>query len=101
MEFTCVNSPPYTFEYEYPFTLLLTDVKLNSTDAQNKPCLVTPEITGSVSSDAKFFVATGVLAMLYAIAIVLVYVKFDNLYRTNSQVPLCVSHFLLICFKSC
>lgn len=43
------------------------------------------------SSDARYFVATGVLSMLYSLAISVVYIKFDEMYKSNSQLPLIVS----------
>ncbi|XP_019868518.1 synaptoporin [Aethina tumida] len=75
---TCGNRST-NFEYGYPFQL-----HQNKTVAPN----CTAAILGDFSSDAKFFVATGVLAMLYALAIAVVYAKFDNTYKTNSQWPL-------------
>lgn len=55
----------------------------------NETCQFT--VNGDFSSDAKFFVATGVLAMLYSIVIILVYAKFDEAYKTNKKIPLYVS----------
>lgn len=45
-------------------------------------------ITADVSSDAQFFVATGVLSILYCIFIVAVYTTMDEIYKTKSEVPL-------------
>lgn len=75
----------FTFSFDYPFKLLLTK-QLNST--VNTTCKPTVMINGDFSSDAQFFVTTGVLAMLYTIAIIIVYIKLDNFYKTNSQAPL-------------
>lgn len=75
----------YTFDFDYPFKLLLNKQDLNPGGSQ---CHPTVTINGDFSSDAQFFVATGVLAMLYAIGIIIVYTKLDNLYKTNNQVPL-------------
>lgn len=87
--FKCTTT--YEFSYEYPFELSLDHKRLEYKTAEDKACNTTATIAGNFSSDAKFFVATGVLAMLYSIAIIIVYTKFDELYRAKSQLPLCVS----------
>lgn len=62
---------------------------MNLTNANNKTtCLI--NISTNFSSDAKFFVATGVLAMLYSIGIMVVYAKMDEKYKTNNQLPMIV-----------
>lgn len=45
---------------------------------------------GDYSSDAEFFVAAGVLAMLYSLASAAFYCFFDSLYQTNKSFPLVV-----------
>jgi hypothetical protein len=47
-------------------------------------------LIGDFSSDAQFFVATGVLSLLYCIAIVLVYIVFDAMYQSTGLLPLAV-----------
>jgi len=47
-------------------------------------------LIGDFSSDAQFFVATGVLSLLYCIAIILVYVMFDEMYQSTGLLPLAV-----------
>jgi hypothetical protein len=47
-------------------------------------------LIGDFSSDAQFFVATGVLSLLYCLAIVLVYVMFDAMYQSTGLLPLAV-----------
>jgi hypothetical protein len=47
-------------------------------------------LIGDFSSDAQFFVATGVLSLLYCIAIVLVYIMFDAMYQSTGLLPLAV-----------
>lgn len=91
-EFKCPgpNATYYKYEYDYPFQLSLNR-DFASVETDNKTaCNATAAIIGNFSSDAKFFVATGVLAMLYAIAIVFVYTKCDEKYRTNPKLPLSV-----------
>lgn len=80
-------SATYTFEYDYPFNLDL-DHTFEYTATNNATCKPTAKITADFSSDAKFFVATGVLAMLYSIGIAGFYVKFDQMYKTNQMVPI-------------
>jgi hypothetical protein len=47
-------------------------------------------LIGDFSSDAQFFVATGVLSVLYCIGIVLVYVMLDAMYQSTGLLPLAV-----------
>lgn len=47
-------------------------------------------LIGDFSSDAQFFVATGVLSFLYCIGIVVVYIMFDAVYQSNGLLPLAV-----------
>ncbi|CAH0562172.1 unnamed protein product [Brassicogethes aeneus] len=75
----CPNDNEFTYDYSYPYNF-----QLNLTEKAK--CQVTVE--GDFSSDAQFFVATGVLAMLYSIAIMAIYVKFDETYKSNNQWPL-------------
>lgn len=75
--------------YGYPFDIHYTQAFENN-------CSVTLDV--NFSSDAKFYVCTGVLAMLYSIAIIVVYLKFEDLYRKNENVPLivCISKSISI-----
>lgn len=89
MRFTCKDV--FEFPFVYPFNLALeghavTTNKVNSTEL----CNATVTIVGNFASDARFFVATGVLAMLYTIVIVYIYAKMDEEYRTNPNLPLAV-----------
>lgn len=45
-------------------------------------------ISADVSSDAQFYVATGVLSLLYCIFIIGVYAFVDELYKSKSEIPL-------------
>jgi hypothetical protein len=47
-------------------------------------------LLGDFSSDAQFFVATGVLSVLYCIGIILVYVMLDAMYQSTGLLPLAV-----------
>lgn len=57
--------------------------------ATNKTCSLS--FYDDFSSDAQFFVTTGVLAMLVSLIAIVIYAKFDEMYRTNSKLPLYVS----------
>jgi len=70
-------------EYSYPFRL--DHVSHNSTYCNKS---TTFRLIGDFSSDAQFFVATGVLSLLYCIAIVLVYIVFDAMYQSTGLLPL-------------
>ncbi|KAK9718944.1 Membrane-associating domain [Popillia japonica] len=94
IDIACKNlTETITYSYSYPF-----DLHLSSTVDK---CHASLDV--NFSSDAKFYVCTGVLAMLYSIAIIIVYVKFDSLYRKNENVPLIdfgLSVFLAILWLS-
>ncbi|KAL3290144.1 hypothetical protein HHI36_023508 [Cryptolaemus montrouzieri] len=79
-KFKC-SDKEYTFEYEYPFDLYYNQT-FNCGEHNRY------EIIGNFSGDAKFFVWTGILALLYTIGIIAVYLKFDTLYRQNAKIPL-------------
>lgn len=55
------------------------------------PANTTLYLSGDVSSDAQFFVATGVLSILYCIFIVTVYTVIDEIYKSKAEIPLAVS----------
>lgn len=82
IDFMC--DVPYKFSFEYPFNLLLNQ-ELNLGAKNN--CTPRVKISSDFSSDAKFFVASGVIAMLYCLFIMIVYTKFDNKYRTDNRLP--------------
>lgn len=46
------------------------------------------EMSADVSSDAQFFVATGVLSFLYCLFIIVVYAFIDDFYKSKSEIPL-------------
>lgn len=48
-------------------------------------------VEGDFSSDARFFVAVGILAFLYSIVALVLYCFFTALYENNDLVPLGVS----------
>lgn len=70
-------------DYSYPF-------RLDQVNYIGKHCNDTKHfhLIGDFSSDAQFFVATGVLSLLYCIAIILVYVMFDAMYQSTGLLPL-------------
>uniref|UniRef100_A0A6M2DZ27 Putative synaptophysin-like protein n=1 Tax=Xenopsylla cheopis TaxID=163159 RepID=A0A6M2DZ27_XENCH len=72
-KYICDNKQ-YNETIEYPFRIDLPTGQENS--------------SGDLSSDAQFFVATGVLSFLYCIFVVLLYVVCDELYKQNTQIPL-------------
>lgn len=45
-------------------------------------------MSADVSSDAQFFVATGVLSFLYCLFIIIVYAFIDDFYKSKSEIPL-------------
>ncbi|GLG93083.1 Synaptophysin-like protein 2 [Gryllus bimaculatus] len=86
-EVTCSNSSLPTqvvdLPFSYPFRLdEIQEPKPYCHDG--KPL----HLVGNFSSDAQFFVATGVLSFLYCIAIVIVYVTLSDMYQSNGLLPL-------------
>lgn len=79
-------------EYGYPFRLT-ERYTYNNCSGMTKDVF----LYGDFSSDAQFFVCTGVLAMLYCIGIVVVYAKFDDKYKGNPMWPLIVSTYCVRC----
>ncbi|XP_069693081.1 synaptophysin-like protein 2 isoform X2 [Periplaneta americana] len=83
--YVTVNCPeskpePYRLDYSYPFRLdHVPEITV---------CNRSLHLIGDFSSDAQFFVATGVLSFLYCIGIAVVYVMFDALYQSNGLLPL-------------
>ncbi|XP_060537350.1 synaptophysin-like [Cylas formicarius] len=75
--FSCTEEK---IDFSYPFSVVEEIV------VQNGNCTIS--VKNDFSSDAKFFVATGVLAMLYALGIMFVYAKMDEAYKTNKKLPL-------------
>lgn len=81
IELTVQGGKPITFEYPFKFGEEVCKVG-NQTGAI---------ISADVSSDARFFVATGVLSILYCIFISVVYACIDEIYMSKPEVPLAVS----------
>lgn len=75
---------------EYPYELDTMDIEAQRCDTNG----TTPAdpvkfyLPGDFSSDAQFFVATGVLSMLFTLGISTVYVMFDQIYQQNALVPM-------------
>lgn len=72
------------FTIDYPFRFYETICRR----ASNNESLA---ITADVSTDSQFFVATGVLSMLYGFFIIFVYAFLDELYKSKNEIPLAVS----------
>ncbi|KAJ9583410.1 hypothetical protein L9F63_022245, partial [Diploptera punctata] len=80
----CNAHPTFRLEYSYPFRL--DHVPSQSASMCNRTDDI--HLIGDFSSDAQFFVATGVLSFLYCIVITVVYVMFDAMYQSNGLLPL-------------
>lgn len=75
------GGPPISIEYPFKFG---EQVCKSNTSAG-------AIISADVSSDARFFVATSVLSILYCIFICVVYACIDEIYTSKPEVPLAVS----------
>lgn len=75
-----------SLEFSYPYQLDRIQKSLHSCSNNSDP--LTFSLVGDFSSDAQFFVATGVMSMLYCVGISVVYVLFDEEYQSNATVPM-------------
>lgn len=73
-------------EIEYPFEL--DKMSLTLAGCGNGSAAFDFRLPGDFSSDSQFFVATGVLSMLYCIGISVVYLMFDAAYQSNALIPM-------------
>ncbi|XP_071438875.1 synaptophysin-like isoform X2 [Hetaerina americana] len=71
------------FDIEYPYRL---NHNVQEILVENNTLRI--QLFGNFSSDAEFFVATGVIAMLYTIAVIILYVLFDAMYQSKGIIPL-------------
>lgn len=74
-----------TIKFDYPFKLERIETPLTQCDSNGT---VQFNLVGDFSSDAQFFVATGVLSMLYCMGIAVIYLMFDSSYQSNALVPM-------------
>lgn len=79
----CEDTPKVKLGYAYPFRLDHVNQLVNYCNKTEYFHLI-----GDFSSDAQFFVATGVLSVLYCIGIILVYVMLDAMYQSTGLLPL-------------
>lgn len=88
----CQSTPPKTktVSFSYPFALsdLEVEITCDSPAAAAKTDSAKFFLDGDFSSDAQFFVASGVLAFLYCLGIVVVYALFEENYQNNTMLPL-------------
>jgi len=85
VSFKCKGAPDKSFVFDYPFRF---GEKVCPKGTVTNGLNDTLYISADVSSDAHFFVATGVLSILYCIFIVGVYVLIDDIYKSKSEIPL-------------
>lgn len=83
---TCNNDPSkFVFDYPFRFGEKVCPIPKNATEFYY--------ISADVSSDAQFFVATGVLSLMYCVFIILVYTFLDELYKSKNEIP--IADFIL------
>ena len=70
-------------QFEQPFCNSTADKETQS------PCC-------DYNSPAEFYVFVGVMAFLYSLAAIVLYVVFDDLYRNDENIPTAVSSFRLL-----
>lgn len=74
------NGKTTDFTFSYPFDI--NEGVCQTID--NK----THQLQVDVASDAQFFVATGVLSLMYCVFIISVYAFVDDFYKSKSEIPL-------------
>lgn len=79
----------FTFDYPFKFGEKVCTDPGNS----NRSAV----LSADVSSDARFFVATSVLSILYSLFISAVYAAIDEIYTSKPEVPLAVSASVCSC----
>lgn len=87
----CTSNPPVqsTLKFSYPFVLSeVEDTIKCPSPTTPSPTESTIYLTGDFHSDSQFFVASGVLAFLYCLGIIVVYGLFEENYQSNSMLPL-------------
>lgn len=82
------GSKDYTFDYPFKF----------GENVCNKTSGGPLGLSADVSSDARFFVITGVLSILYCIFIAAVYSVIDEIYTSKPEVPLAVRNLIQFFF---
>ncbi|KAJ6644382.1 Synaptophysin [Pseudolycoriella hygida] len=80
VKFECASYPNSTRTVSYPFRFSESVCK----NKENSNVVM----AGDLSSDAQFYVATGVLSLLYCIFIIAVYAFIDEVYKSKSEIPL-------------
>lgn len=83
VKFKCEEEKTLTIDYPFRFGQRVCPEASNVNN--------TLYISADVSADARFFVATAVLSILYCVFIVCVYTLIDEIYKTKSEIPLAVS----------
>ena len=78
----CGKTTNMTAVIDYPFEF--SEQVCRSGTAGENPVL----ISGDMASDSQFFVATGVLSMLYCIFIIAVYGFIDQMYKDKPEFPM-------------
>lgn len=75
---------PFEFSWQYPFRL--EDSAFEVTSCNGSDFMTHPY--GNYSSPSQFFVFVGVMAFLYCIGAVILYVCFDDHYRKFDKIPI-------------
>lgn len=88
INFNCLTHE--TENFGYPFDFHIT--KQYQTNGTSCSILVISTST----SDAKFFVTTGVLTMLFTLLVMVVYMKLNEKYKSDSRFPQCVSKHIFM-----
>lgn len=88
----CCNDAKTSYKISFSYPFRLSDIPVTilcpSPTTQGASTQKAFYMSGDFSSDAQFFVASGVLAFLYCIGIVVVYALFEEKYQSNSMLPL-------------
>ncbi|XP_022234944.1 synaptophysin-like protein 1 [Limulus polyphemus] len=86
-DITCLNSTePKKVDLKFEYAFKLNHVPLSVTDCNGDKKIET--LPWDFSSSAEFFVATGVLAFLFSLAVLIIYIFFWSLYSNKQFLPI-------------
>lgn len=85
---TCTDTQPYSTKVQFYYPYQLDRLHVTLEPCSEKGQSIQFPLAGDFSSDAQFFVATGVLSMLYTVGVSVLYVVFSTSYEANPLVPM-------------
>lgn len=82
-----IDPSPIVIKYPFRFEYKICAINASSYIKDSNKAIYY-SVSGNLSSDAQFFVATGVLSLMYSLFIIAIYGFIDDLYKSKSELPL-------------